>query len=584
MPLTHASLPQNDGPLGRAERKVQLAAARLLYDYEYGADDLLMPLARAAGPLSEALTSPRWDAMQVKNNLSINRELERFDKNFDDDAGFAGPADYARLFTSYPVPDIASTWASDRSFADQRVAGLNPMRIALVAADAAQSGSLQPVWEHLSARLNPQILDDATLHTALGPTATWASAVSEKRVFVADYKILETLVADPNAPGEDKGKRVLAPIALFVRKEGDDGLTPVAIQLGQSNTSSPVHFPNPSPAWLMAKTFVQTADVNHNQLINHLGLVHLIQDAFAVAMHRQLDDRHPLRRLLAPHFEAMLVINFGGEKVLVGSKGIVAKILEAGANGSTQLINEAYSAWSVGDLDFVENIRSRGLLDADALPYFPYRDDGMKIWNVLGAYVQEYLEHYYGRVGSAAATANVTEDTELQAWLNELSAEGTGDGGGMGKVKGLPPAMTDLSDLITLVHRLIWTASAQHAAVNFPQVVYTAFVPNQPTANYLAPIAGPVSMGDITQLLPPKDAAKTQFQTSFQLAGFHYDQLLDYAKDMDDDAAQIVAKYHEQLVTTVTAEMNQANALREQRGHLTYPWLLPANIPNSTSV
>ena len=63
----------------------------------------------------------------------------------------------------------------------------------------------------------------------------------------------------------------------------------------------------------------------------------------------------------------------------------------------------------------------RGLGAADLI-YYPYRDDGMEIWTVLGNYVRDYLALYY------KTDADVTEDYELQNWAKELSRAAGGPG------------------------------------------------------------------------------------------------------------------------------------------------------------
>lgn len=575
MSLFSASLPQDDGPLLRAERRLAIDAARLVYNYAYGVDNLLMPLATAAGPLKEALGQPRWVALQVENNTRIEQDIKAWQDNTKKQSPpIANLADYARIFQQFPIPANAGTWQDDGVFANQRLAGLNPMVLERVTAD----GAVGLGWETLRARLSPAI-DEAALGAALGQPSTWEAAIAAGQLYVADYRALASVTGDSNAVGDEQGRRLLAPIGLFVRRAGEQGLRPLAIQLGQKPTD-PVHTPNPTPAWLMARTFLQTADLNLNQLVNHLSLVHLIQDAFAVGMHRSLDDRHPVARLMKHHFRAMLIINFGGEKVLVGSKGIVAKILEGGAVGSADLINNAYRTWSFEQLDPTLNLRQRGVDDPALLPYFPYRDDGARIWGLLGEYVRDYLALYYGAPGAEGTDARVAGDWELQAWAAELSA----DAKGPGQVKGFPAKIEDFNTLARVLHLMIWTAGPQHAAVNFPQVEFAGFVPNLPGANYTPPIAGTVTLANLMELMPPPQQTADQFRTTWQLAGVHLDSLLDYADDFDGDTQKLIASYHSRLAGPVTTAIQAANQQRQQAGLLEYPWLLPANIPNSTSV
>jgi hypothetical protein len=112
-------------------------------------------------------------------------------------------------------------------------------------------------------------------------------------------------------------------------------------------------------------------------------------------------------------------------------------------------------------------------------------------------------------------------------------------------------------------------------------------VPNQPTAIYLLPDAD--SNNFILEMMPPVEKARTQFQVSYQLAGLYFDQMLDYADNFQGDgvdarAKGIVASYKQKLDTTITDEINRRNQERLRLGLLPYPYFLPKNIPNGTSV
>ena len=85
--------------------------------------------------------------------------------------------------------------------------------------------------------------------------------------------------------------------------------------------------------------------------------------------------------------------------------------------------------------------------------------------------------------------------------------------------------------------------------------------------------------------LPQKDGIIEQVQTSFALAGYHYDQLLDYQLNTTDGSEAVVTKYYNLLKTQVRNLIEARNKQRgEQAGLLVYPYFLPENIPNSTSV
>lgn len=119
----------------------------------------------------------------------------------------------------------------------------------------------------------------------------------------------------------------------------------------------------------------------------------------------------------------------------------------------------------------------RGIADPQHLPDFPWRDDALLLWEAIHTWVGNYVSVYY--VDDEAVIA----DTELAAWTEDLILNG--------KVKGFKPIVlrTQLVDVLTMV---IYTATAQHAAVNFPQ---------RPLMSYPRPL--PVQAGKSHRTNPP---------------------------------------------------------------------------------
>lgn len=490
---------------------------------------------------------------------------------------FAGTADYAAVYPLYPVAEIVQSWQDDRTFASQRLAGLNPMLVQGVTAD----GEVGVAWPALRKKLAPAV-DDRVVSQFL-PGDTLARAVAERRLFVCDYAALGTVTADPDAPGVFAGKRPIAPIALYVRTADFDGLQLAAIQLDQGVADPPVMLACEAQAdraastWTVAKLFVQAADLSYNQAVNHLGMTHLLEEAFALATYRHLAPSHPLHVLFSFHFAALFVINELGKLTLLksGPTGLLNTLLETGLGGSAGLINAAYRTWTFADLDFEKALERRGTT-AEVLPYFPYRDDGQLVWDVLGRYARDYVQLYY-KSGS-----DVLSDYELQAWSRELRTTG--------QITSLPE-LAKVDDVVAVVQRLLWTAGPQHAAVNFPQVEYTTFVPNSPGAPFAPPPPAPLATADlpaerVLATLPPPGNTQSQVQISYTLAGYHYDHLLDYFAQLSPAAAAICRKYHDELAgPEVTGAIEARNRSRASTdGLLPYATLLPRNIPNSTSV
>src|SRR5262249_44402649 len=462
------SLPQKDNSLEQAEREAQLFASREIYDYSNDTG-LPMPMAASKAAVAQLPGLLDWVEGQGINQAKIFADIEAWKIETYGQDKFSSLADYAKVFTIFETPDIVGTWQDDKVFGSQRLGGLNPMTINLVTV----SGEAGIAWSQLSPKLSPQINDEA-IRPFLGPGATIEQAIEQNRLYVTDFAPLHDVIASNTAPGWQKGQPLMAPIALFVKTDDFPGLQPVAIQLNQT-PNDPVYLayegqrPDNQYQWLMAKIFLQCADLNLNQIVNHLPFPHLIEEGFAVATFRRLAWQHPLNILLSKHFAALLVINQLGVLTLISSTGIVQQILEGGLSGSLQLIENAYKNWSYADMDFPENLKKRGVDSKDLLPYYPYRDDGMLIWDLLGSYVKEYLDLYY------LSDDDVFNDYELQSWAAQLGGA-TDDGAGL--VPGFPKQIANREQLSSIVRRIIWTAGPQHAAVNFPQIEFTAFVPN----------------------------------------------------------------------------------------------------------
>ena len=119
----------------------------------------------------------------------------------------------------------------------------------------------------------------------------------------------------------------------------------------------------------------------------------------------------------------------------------------------------------------------RGVDDAESFPDYPYRDDGLLIWHSIHQWVDDYLSLYYH------SDQEVQEDRELQGWIEALVAVDGGRMIGVGQetVSGGVDIHSKayLVDAVTLI---IFTSSAQHAAVNFPQASDMSYAPNMPLA------------------------------------------------------------------------------------------------------
>src|SRR5262249_17510840 len=143
-----------------------------------------------------------------------------------------------------------------------------------------------------------------------------------------------------------------------------------------------------------------------------------------------------------------------------------------------------------------ETFRRRGVDDATALPSYAYRDDALLHWDAIREWVAAYLQCFY------RSDAEVAEDLEVAGWLTEVSAKAGG------RISGVDPTRT-LAELVDVTALVIFTASAQHAAVNFPQYDIMSYAPAIPLAGYApAPTTKQgATEADYFAQLPPRDMA-----------------------------------------------------------------------------
>ncbi|MGI9279811.1 MAG: lipoxygenase family protein [Endozoicomonas sp.] len=406
--------------------------------------------------------------------------------------------DYDQLFSLISKPTSHKIFHSDPYFAQLRLAGPNPMLITLV--------------HELPTKL---AVTDTGFQLALKNADSLSTALSEKRVFIVDYHELLPLAKHPN----DAVKQVFAPIALFCLTPDRTELLPVAIQYGQDPKNSKVVYaenlrgaPGYWP-WQAAKTIVQVADTNHHELIVHLGRTHLIAEAISVAVHRDLAPIHPLYKLLITHFEGTHTINALAAATLINKDGIIDKMFGAKIEWAQHLVAEDRHKFDFTANMLPENLKLRGVDTLSILPDYPYRDDGLLVWNAIQEWVNEYIKIYY------FSDVDVSTDKELTSLLEALELNG--------QLRNLPTVSTreELGAFLTMI---IFTSSAQHAAVNFPQKDHMTYAPSTSGAVWGNNTEQVNSQEDWLTMLPPIDVARRQFNVLYSLGDIRHTKLGDY--------------------------------------------------------
>jgi arachidonate 15-lipoxygenase len=466
----------------------------------------------------------------------------------------------------------------DREFARQRIAGMNPT---------------------LMRRVGPE---DAQWIQSLGELRTPAgqSLPATAPLFLLEYPFLRGIGPEEMQPG----RYVESPRALFYLDEqipgthGRPTLMPLLIQLEAGDVVYPSQTGAPGQAWMRAKLMVQAADMTHHELITHLGETHLTVEAFAIATPRHLPPSHPLYRLLKPHFQFLLAINTRGNEVLLSSQGAIAKLLAPKRPRALAMIDQAYRATPFSHSSLPASIARRGL-GPEVLPDYPYRDDGLLLWEAIDRYVSAFLASYYPN------DAAVVGDRPLQNWAQELGGPIRQDPEAylqaprempadlkqafgfvaplpeFGRVPEFPSQITTKSQLTEILTGLIFISGPQHAAVNFCQFDYGGYPADTPFSTAM-PAQEAVT---VEEFLPNAQLQLEQMILTFALSGIRYGQLgsSELIRFTEVGDRQALAQFQADL-KEIETQILQRNQQRQAEFGIDYPYLLPSQIPNSINI
>lgn len=489
-------------------------------------------------------------------NLSANSLAVRLRSIFDP---FDELQDYDDLFNFFPRPAIADHWRDDLAFAEQRLSGVETRVIRRI----------DRLPDHFD--LDPSLFRSIT-------TVDINQAQFEGKLLLADYAMLDGL---PAGGERERSKFLYAPLALFCWVDDPDAardtppaqrgrLVPVAIQLAQRPTKNNLYTPHDGLDWLLARTAVQAADNTLCMIGHHIARVHLGMEAFAMATARQLGEHHPIRRLLRPHLRQLLVQDEIARRELLAPGGYLERLYAPTRDGVLELAARSRRAWRVDDWSFPRDLELRGL-DHDAVPHYPWRDDGRLLWDAIA----ELTDHYV--LWAYASDAELAADEEIHAWLGELGDPSGGD------LQGLPVALSRQT-LAALLTNIIFTSGPYHSAMNYRQAEYATYVPNYPAALYgPLPERGAADDPAFLSLLPPRAASMLQLEFVARLTSYQYDHLGHYeAGDLLDAPPplhDLIVRFQERLVSA-----EQKIEARNRQRPFPYTGLLPSRIANSASV
>lgn len=584
-----ASIPNNLSTSAQQTRQDYLAHKQNWFKYSGGEIPWLDP---AAIPVIQAKMAANQDIERTVDYWVSEQWQDAFDERYDTAfATFSQPpllqapgsyetyVDFKAPFAAPHNVSPAPSLDDDASFAGQRLWGANPLLIERV----THMNDLPPAL---------------AIKDGMGPDGIkLETAINEQRLYICDYHDLGFLagLGDTLIPLLSSGiglvdficqKYLTAPIALFYwegeLKSPSGRLLPYAVQLEQQ-ASAAVFTPKDSGLsttpvnWRIAKAALQAADAHAHEWDSHLTRTHTILVPFAISGERHLHPEHPVLRLMRPHLRYMLKVNSEtGDLTEQGSYGDV--LLAPKHEGLVELRHHYYESYmsrgfhNMASLPQELDARHMGVNEAPI--HYPYRDDGLPVYEAISTFVSEYIALYYtdDRV--------VQEDDELQHFVKELTDDN------FGRVRGLTASgntIRSIADLESVLTDLIWTAAPAHAAVNYAQWDYMADPRNMPLSGYLQTpeVSEGPPLPNHVNFFPQYSLAKLQAGLMYALGTWRMDILGFYRpKDFDPEV-------HEKAIPNFQCNLAKVSGAIfevDQTRSVSYPYLQPWLIPNGTSI
>ncbi|XP_028252886.1 hydroperoxide isomerase ALOXE3-like [Parambassis ranga] len=447
---------------------------------------------------------------------------------------------------------VAEHWKEDDFFGFQFLNSTNPNVI-------KRCSELPPNFPVTEEMVQPFLEEGSSLKNEM----------EKGNIFIRDQKVMDGI---PSRICNGESLPFTAGLCLFYMNP-ENKLMPIAIQLQQQpSEQNPIFLPSDSETdWLLAKLFLKSTDLMEYEAVHHLLNTHFLGEVFTVATLRCFPLIHPLYKLLIPHFRYVIHVNKLAHRDLLGPKGALTKS-SLGRDGLIELMRRSLSEMTYSSLCLPENITARGL---ESVPNFYYRDDGLKLWRIINSFVKDMVEHYY------PSDSDVCKDTELQEWISEIFTHGV-----LGnKLSGFPESLNTTEELINFLTMVIFTVSAQHAAVNNGQFDYHSWTPNGSLLLHKAPptTKGQSSLKTIFETLPNVGDTASFAGVAWLLSDTYSDVVFlgEYPEERFDEPAskQIIQKFQAEL-SSLSEEITKRNSLLE----IPYTYLDPTQIENSISI
>ncbi len=526
-PRSTAKLPQHDANRARG---AEVAFARELYALGPAHDVLQLSFDLRHDTVKNF---PEQEGYAAEIKLPKMFLLAGFSVDVSSEARWASVEQIRACYSVLGEPSVVGRWELDAEFGRQRLQGAHPCWVRRV--------------ESLDRLVQAGLAREHVEGAGLG-------RIDPRELYVVDYQAF--LKGLPR-----NGRKYIYPCLGLFREAMDGGLMPVGVQLELDSGEKVFRVPDGSAAWTLAKMFFQSADFWVHEVVSHYLWTHVYQEKFVFATARHLHQTHPVRRLLAPHFDHTLQVNRSGAPRLLHDDGVFAANFTPGIEGMKRGFALGNELWHFDRLVLPEQLAGRGMKD---LPYYPYRDDALLHWEAIDEYVRAYLGIYYD------SAAELAGDAEIAAWHDELFLA-LGD-------RGLPE-LRDLETLRLLLVAIIFNV-IQHELVNNLQYDSFGFAPAAPSVILQPMPANPkhVTPQTILRALPDVGQSLRAMLVTYGFAK-QYSVLGQHAPYVTEPEPRRLAELYALRLREIEATIGGRNAQRA----VPYTAALPSRMSNSTN-
>lgn len=362
-------------------------------------------------------------------------------------------------------------WYSDSRFAQQQFTGTNPNTIksasktwiSQFAEEATKQGN-EKVQQLLKGEDSSFYIQDCSyFRDAIG--------VEGHHVMQSNGRFLCATVSLFQLHSDGR----LHPLAIVIDFKGSFDKS-VTIFNNRLNPLDPIDEEKTDWPWRYAKTCAQVADWIRHEVTVHLVNTHFIEEVIIVATNRNMDSKHPVYRLLEPHWLKTLSLNAAARASLIPN--VVLQLVGLDNAQAFKFISHAFTNFDFVGQYVPNDLASRGFpsekLDEGRFKNYAYARNMKLMWDVLRSFVASMIAIHY------TSDAAVASDHQIKDWYQEIQSQQGGQ---------LPtfPTITTRDQLIDAVTMCIHIASPQHTAVNYLQNFYMAFVIAKPSALFQTP-------------------------------------------------------------------------------------------------